>query len=190
MRDVHHLQISAILRGDSIRWHLLGLVADLGLPDCWIAAGFVRNAVWDALHNRPPRPPLGDVDVIWFDPDRSQEWHDRSLEDALCVAAPSIDWSVKNQARMHTRNNDPPYQSATDAMRYWPETATAVAARRSGRDQIEIASPLGLDDLLNLVLRPTQRFITEKLAIYDERISSKDWTTEWPLLACTKPLAT
>jgi len=188
MRDVHNLQVAAILRSDPIRWHLLGLVADLGLPDCWIAAGFVRNAVWDALHNRKPRPPLGDVDVIWFDPDRPEERHDRRLEEALSVAAPSIDWSVKNQARMHTRNSDSPYQSATDAMRYWPETATAVAARRHGQEQIEIASPLGLNDLFDLVLRPTQRFIAEKLDIYEERVRSKAWTKEWPLLACMKPL--
>jgi hypothetical protein len=188
MRERHHLQVSAILRSDPIRWHLLGLIADLGLPDCWIAAGFVRNAVWDALHNRQPRPPLGDVDVIWFDPDRIEEWHDRHLEEALRGAAPSIDWSVKNQARMHTRNGDSPYRSATDAMRYWPETATVVAARRYGRDQLEIASPLGLDDLFNLVLRPTQRFTAEKLVIYESRVSSKAWITEWPLLDCAKPL--
>jgi len=89
---------------------------------------------------------------------------------------------------MHVRNSDSPYQSATDAMRNWPETATVVAARRSGRDQIEIASPLGLDDLFNLVLRPTQRFMAEKLAIYEERVSAKAWMTEWPLLACTRTL--
>ena len=178
MREAHDLQVSSILRSDPIRWHLLGLVADLGLPDCWIAAGFVRNAVWDALHNRQPRPPLGDVDVIWFDPDRIEEWHDHRIEETLRVAAPSIDWSVKNQARMHTRNGDSPYQSATDAMRYWPETATVVAARRIGRDQLEIASPLGFDDLFNLLLRPTPRFIAEKLIIYERRVSSKAWMTE------------
>jgi len=73
-------------------------------------------------------------------------------------------------------------------MRYWPETATVVAARRYGRDQLEIASPLGLDDLFNLVLRPTQRFTAEKLVIYESRVSSKAWITEWPLLDCAKPL--
>lgn len=37
---------------------------------------------------------------------------------------------VKNQARMHLRNGDRPYQSATDAMRYWPETATGSWSTR------------------------------------------------------------
>ena len=177
-----HQKVDAILRADPIRWRLLEVVSQLDLPDCWIAAGFIRNAVWDALHGRSPRPPLGDVDVIWFDPDRTEEMHDRKLEEELSAAAPSIDWSVKNQARMHSRNGDTPYQSATDAMRYWPETATAVAARRFGSDQLDIASPLGLDDLFKLVLRPTQRFACEKLPIYQERIESKAWMTVWPLL--------
>ncbi len=180
-------RIEAILRSDPIRWHLLGVVAELALPDCWIGAGFVRNAVWDSLHGRAPGPLLGDVDVIWFDPDQSDPDHDRNIEETLRAAAPSFDWSVKNQARMHIRNGDAPYLSATDAMRYWPETATAVAARRHNSGRCEIANPLGLDDLFNLILRPTTRFVVEKRSIYDERAQSKAWTNAWPLLKRATP---
>lgn len=188
MGNAFHHQLDAILRADPVRWHLLEVVFDLGLPDCWIAAGFIRNAVWDALHGQPVRPPLGDVDVIWFSPDRVEEVHDRRAEQALRIVAPLVDWSVKNQARMHKRNGDAPYESAVDAMRYWPETATALAARRSGTGQLEIASPLGLADLFNLVLRPTQKFAADKRSIYEQRIVSKAWLTEWPMLRCAEPL--
>ncbi|MBY8333492.1 nucleotidyltransferase family protein [Qipengyuania sp. NZ-96] len=174
--------MDAILHRDAVRWRLLEVVANLELPDCWIATGFVRNAVWDALHGRTPQPPNGDVDVIWFDPDRCDEKLDRDMEDKLRVAVPSIDWSVKNQARMHSRNDDKSYQSSSDAMRYWPETATAVAARWVRGDELEIACPLGLDDLFNLLLRPTQRFAHEKLPIFEERVRSKAWIELWPLL--------
>ena len=162
-------------------------VSHLELPDCWIAAGFIRNAVWDALHGRTPQPPGCDVDVIWFDPDRCHERLDRDIEEKLRAVVPSIEWSVKNQARMHARNDDKPYDSSSDAMRYWPETATAVAARICGRDQLEIASPLGLDDLFKLLLRPTQRFANEKLPIYEERVRSKAWIELWPLLKRAEP---
>jgi len=165
-----------------LSWRLLGLVADLDLPDCWIAAGFVRNAVWDALHGRDATLPDNDVDVIWFDPACDDPQRDKELESALSHAEPAIDWSVKNQRRMHIRNGDKPYRSATEAMRFWPETATAVAARRRGGSDIEIASPLGLDDLLGLVLRPTARFATEKREIYEARIVSKAWCEKWPRL--------
>jgi uncharacterized protein len=181
------VRVAEIIRSDPIRWHLLNVVADLGLPDCWIAAGFVRNAVWDMLHGQPVKPPQGDVDVIWFDPTRADPAIDRDLEESLHAVEPSIDWSVKNQARMHMRNGDAPYRSAIDAMRYWPETATAVAARRNDTDICEVASPLGLDDLLNLVLRPTTRFAAEKRQVFEERRYSKAWMVSWPLLALAEP---
>lgn len=187
MSEAFDRQIDAFLRHDAIRWYLLEVVSHLQLPDCWIAAGFIRNAVWDALHGRAPLAPDGDVDVIWFDPNRCYESLDRYIEEELRAVVPSIEWSVKNQARMHSRNGDRPYQSSTDAMRYWPETATAVAARRSGNDQLEIASPLGLDDLFNLLLRPTQRFAREKLPIYEKRVRSKAWLELWPLLKRAEP---
>lgn len=189
MNETFNMPLDAILRTDPVRWHLLQVVSHLGLPDCWIAAGFIRNAVWDALHGRTARPPIGDVDVIWFDPDHAEEAHDRSAEAALRAVVPTVDWSVKNQSRMHQRNGDLPYRSATDAMRHWPETATAVAARRSGSGLLEIASPLGLEDLFNLVLRPAPRFAGEKRPIFEARVRTKAWMTAWPLLTHADPLS-
>ena len=180
MDAASHLR--AILQADSLRWHLLRVVQTLDLPDCWIGAGFVRNAVWDHLHHRAPSSPNGDVDVIWYDPDRVDPAEDLVHEERLRAAEPSITWSVKNQARMHERNNDPPYASSVEAMRYWPETATAVAARQCGFDRCEIAAPLGLDDLLALRLRPSPRFIGERHRVYRERLRTKCWTTLWPRL--------
>jgi hypothetical protein len=174
--------LRTILRADPLRWHLLGVVQALALPDCWIGAGFIRNAVWDHLHQRPPSSPGGDVDVIWYDPQRADPAEDLRHEAVLRVAQPSISWSVKNQARMHKRNGDAPYVSAVEAMRYWPETATAVAARRSGPDDCDVAAPFGLDDLLALRLRPSPRFTGEKHRIYQDRLRTKGWTAVWPLL--------
>lgn len=176
------LRVISVLRADALRWHLLDAVRGLGLPDCWIGAGFVRNAIWDHLHQRGPSAPSSDVDVIWHDPGRTDSAEDRKHEAALRAAVPSIKWSVKNQARMHIRNGDAPYGSAAEAMRYWPETATAVAVRRCGADGCEIAAPFGLDDLLDLVLRPTPRFVAGKRGMYEERLLGKRWTTAWPLL--------
>jgi len=175
-------RIISILRADTLRWHLLEKVRALNLPDCWIGAGFIRNAVWDHLHDRAASPPTGDVDVIWYDPERIDPAFDRQYEAVLVGAVPSLAWSVKNQARMHVRNADAPYASAVEAMRYWPETATAVAARRRDAEDCEIAAPLGLDDLLNMILRPTPRFTREKRDVYDQRLETKGWMASWPLL--------
>lgn len=175
-------KVQAIISDDPVRWRLLERVRSLNLSDCWIGAGFVRNAIWDFLHGRSSSPVSTDVDVIWFDATRCNPEEDEALENFLRALDPTIRWSVKNQARMHVKNGDEPYLSATDAMRYWPETATAVAVRLREDGSCEVAAPLGLDDLFGLVIRPAGRFATEKEKIYQERFKSKNWMKIWPLL--------
>lgn len=169
------------IRADPVRWDLLGHVRELGLPDCWVAAGFVRNMVWSRLHGgKSPRS--GDVDVIWFDRDDLAEARDQALEARLQRFAPGIDWSVKNQARMHRRNGDAPYASAEDAMRFWPETATAIGVRRTVDDRCELIAPFGVDDLMALTLRPAGAFVDRKRAVFDNRIREKRWLQNFPKL--------
>jgi hypothetical protein len=178
----YYVDLELLLKGDPERSRILRLVQSLGLPDCWIAAGFVRNAVWDFLHGRSTRKPSGDIDVIWFDSKRIGRDVDLQLEGRLMDLDSSVKWSVKNQARMHSGNGDAPYLSANDAMRYWPETATAVGVRYNHADDLEISAPLGLEDLFGAIVRPTERFLGEKHRQFEERLHSKQWCTEWPLL--------
>ncbi|WP_218921030.1 nucleotidyltransferase family protein [Massilia putida] len=174
------LELQALIASDDRRMRVLRIVRDLGLPDCWVAAGFVRNRVWDHAHRRASSPLPQDIDVIWFDPAACGAERDAALETALRDRDGTSAWSVKNQARMHARNGDRPYRSAVDAMRHWPETATAVAVRLAARGEIEVAAPLGLDDLFGLIVRPTRRFLGEKHAVYLDRIRSKNWERDWP----------
>jgi hypothetical protein len=174
--------LRTLLMGDHLRRRALEAVNVLGLPDCWIGAGFVRNAVWDHLHGFDVAQRGGDVDVVWFDRMSQQEDLDRSIERALRTVIPSLPWSVKNQSRMHVRNGDAPYRSVADAMRHWPETATAVAARLGPSGSIEVNAPFGLNDLFALQLRPTPSFRTSKLPIFAERVSSKRWIERYPNL--------
>jgi hypothetical protein len=175
-------KVLEIIASDSNRLDLLRLVHSLQLPDCWVGAGFVRNAVWDHLHGRPPGPVAGDVDVIWYDPHRATPLVDLELETTLRGLNPDVLWSVKNQARMHARNGDRPYSSSADAMRHWVETATAVAIRWRADNSCEVCAPLGLDDLFALILRPGFRFTADKYSIYQERAQAKRWQEQWPLL--------
>jgi uncharacterized protein len=178
----HASALQAILANDAWRSAVLAKVGSLGLPDCWVGAGYVRNAVWDYLHGRPPSRHSGDVDVVWFCPERASPEDDRKVEAALRALDPVVDWSVKNQARMHLRNGDPPYASAVEAIGHWPETATAVAARHTAGGCCEIAAPFGLGDLFDLLLRPTPRFAGENRGVYLDRIASKRWLATWPRL--------
>ena len=116
---------------------LLLHVESLGLPDCWIGAGFIRNNVWDVLHGREiDVSRLNDVDVIFFNPGDTSRELEADIERQLGILASGIPWSAKNQARMHLRNGDAPYRDTYDAVAHWAETATAIAARsvtRQGR---------------------------------------------------------
>jgi len=124
--------------------------------DLCIGAGFIRNLVWDNIHNLTKNH-YNDVDILWFDgnsiPDKNIE-----LENRLSNIITNIDWSVKNQAIMHRRNNDLLYESIEDAMRFWPETATAIFVRLTQYDEIEIIAPYGLDDLFHCHLRPFKAY--------------------------------
>jgi hypothetical protein len=174
--------LGELLDRDPVRSRIVAMVSSLRLPDCWIGAGFLRNAVWDHLHGRVVSAPVEDIDVIWFDPAHADAATDAALERGLRGLDPLIDWSVKNQGRMHVRNGDAPYTSCGDAMRHWPETATAVAVRQSKGPGYQFAAPFGLDDLFGLVIRPTPGFQGAKRSIVTSRVAAKGWLHTWPLL--------
>jgi uncharacterized protein len=181
--DTQQATIRAALQRTHGRMAMLHALARLDLPDAWIAAGAVRNAVWDTLHAYPDATPLADVDVIWFDASHASEAQDRGLEKRLGELLPGLRWSVKNQARMHLRNGDAPYLNCLDAMRRWPETATCVAARLARDGTIELCSAHGFDDLLGCILRPTPHLATDRMVVFHERIAGKRWRQIWPRLA-------
>jgi len=160
--------------------HALRLVAQWGPPGAWIGAGFLRNAVWDARHGRPPDvASLADLDVVHFDAAQPDSARDAAWEARLRAALP-LPWSVTNQARMHGRNGHAPYRDTDEALANWPETATAVAARwREG--EVELLAPHGMGDLLGLILRPTPAFAQQR-EVVAARAAAKGWFQRWPLL--------
>ncbi|MDX6017427.1 MULTISPECIES: nucleotidyltransferase family protein [Shewanella] len=163
------------LRQDRMRMQALECVANLGPIDAWLAAGFVRNLVWDKLHGTVSR--LSDIDVIYFEPSDHSEVTDRAYE-AKLVAALDLPWSVKNQARMHLKNNHQPYVSVSDAMSYWPEQQTALAVRlRAGELQLLNLFPLG--PLLALELSPNPKSTP---GVFESRLKAKNWLADYPLL--------
>ncbi|RRV67881.1 nucleotidyltransferase family protein [Stutzerimonas stutzeri] len=175
-----HAQLRAIIAADPLRMRCLAHVRALALPDCWVAAGFVRSAVWDHLHRRGRSALPADIDVIWFDQARCDAAVDAEIEARLRRADASLEWSVKNQARMHLHNGYRPYRTAADAMCHWPETATAIGVRLSEEGEIEVAAPLGLDDLFALIVRPTAAFRGRKRQVYLDRLAAKRWSDTWP----------
>lgn len=183
----HQEIVQRILADDPLRMAALRAVQALQLPDGWIGAGFVRDAVWDHLHGYGQCSIAGDVDVVWFDAAQRDPEQDYALEAQLNRQQPIFNWSVKNQARMHLRNGHAPYHSTQHALQLWPETATAVAVRLGEMTGIETIAPYGLDDLFALRLRPTPSFEHEKLPVFRQRVIAKRWMERYPELQLLIP---
>ncbi|WP_231933564.1 nucleotidyltransferase family protein [Micromonospora coxensis] len=168
-----------VIESDPGAMAVLRATADLGLPDWWIGAGFVRNRVWDAISDLPFAPER-DVDVAYFDPDERDPREDERAEARARKALPGVPWEIRNQARMHLRNGDEPYTSALDAMSRWPETATCVAVTLRG-DSVRLMSCHGLADLVGMVVRPSPAFADAAgRAKVRRRVEAKGWQDRWP----------
>ena len=180
--------IVKIIEKDRWMMDILNVVEKLNLPDWWIGAGFVRSKVWDTIHNYSVRTPIPDIDVIYFDkndylPEESKNESTRKeiyYENILKSVEGSVNWSVTNQSRMHLFHNEKPYKNSVEALASWVETATCVGVNlENGR--VILTAPLGVDDLVNLVLRPINKS-KRVLNYFNERISSKKWLEKWPKL--------
>lgn len=166
---------------------LLETVRDTGPAGAYVAAGTIRNAVWDMLHGRAVDPPTSDVDVIYFDLAFGEvDWVTR-----LSAASPRFTWDVANQAQVHEWQSVHygrairPYASVAAALERWPETATAVAARLDAEGAIEVLAPFGLEDLFELRLRPSPKVLTPRA--FQERVREKGWLSRWPELCVVEP---
>jgi hypothetical protein len=175
-----------LIRADRWRLSVLARVRDLGLQDCWVGAGFVRNLVWDRLQGHQAPTPTADIDVLYFDAADPRPEAEQAIEKRLRQSAPDLPWEVRNQARMHQRNGDPPYRDTSDALRHWLETATAVAVRLDRENRLHHIAPHGLDDLLALRLCPTPAG-RRRPEQYRDRVAAKDWQGLWPKLELVMP---
>jgi len=80
---------------------------------------------------------------------------------------------------MHIRNGDCPYKSSLDAMSYWLEKETAVAARKLKSGNLECIAAFGVASLFNfkITYKPKWQYNCFKV-----RVKSKGWLEMWPNL--------
>ncbi|WP_223067919.1 nucleotidyltransferase family protein [Paenibacillus caui] len=172
-----------LVEADGWMMDILETAATLNLPDWWVCAGFVRSKIWDMLHGFTERTPLPDIDVIYFDPSSVLEETEKKWQEKLRSIMPDVPWSVKNEARMHTVNNIPPYSSAVDAISKFPETATALGLKLDARHRVILRAPCGIEDVLNMVVRPSPYFLklgsAQGASIYERRLVTKNWQAIW-----------
>jgi len=171
-------RLKAIIAAEPLLMRMLAAVETVGLPDAWIAAGTIRSAVWDVLHDRPVSTDWADIDVLFFDRDDVSREREAAAEAQLNTLLPGLPWEVRNQARMHLKTGRPPYRDTEDGLRNFAETPTAVGARLCD-GEVQILAPHGLDDLFAMVSRPV--FGDDKMmGFYRARMTAKNWPARWP----------
>jgi hypothetical protein len=170
-----------LIKNNQWRMKVLETVRSLNLPNWLVGAGFVRNPVWDALHNLEKQTPINDIDVAYFDSNDVSEESENKYQETLSKKL-SADWSVTNQARMAKINNQTAnYVSTEDAIAHWPETATAIGVTMLPDDTLKVIAPHGLHDLFSLKLRMTPDFGDGREAFLN-RVEKKQWLSKWPKL--------
>lgn len=152
------------------------------LPDWFIGAGFLRNAIWDHLHNKMTMTPLNDVDLVYFDGSHISAQFEEETARQLKALCPWVDWEVKNQARMHSRHNHQPYRSTTEGISYWVEVPTCVGVKLTKDDQLEFTAPFGLEENWSLDVKVNPENPGHPL--FRERVEKKRWLEIWPELNC------
>jgi hypothetical protein len=176
-------RLRALVRESPVLMEALRAARAVDPPDWLIAAGAIRDAVWDVLHDRAPALPR-DIDVGYFDPGDLTPGRDEAVSRALRARAPQLPWDAKNQAAVHVWYprrfgvEVPPFRNTAEAVATFPETASCVGLRLLPDDALEVVAPYGLEDLFGLVCRRNPARVSAEL--YERRVAEKGWAARWP----------
>ncbi|MGT2743402.1 nucleotidyltransferase family protein [Streptococcus plurextorum] len=176
-------EVLNLVASNKAMMRVLEIIAEQNLKDSWLAAGAVRNFIWNHLSGRPAFDQNTDLDLVFYDKSVSHEKTQR-IELFLKECYPQYQWELKNQFYMHVHSpNTEVYRDTCDAIRKYPEKCTAVAIRLY-HGGLQLYAPYGLDDIIRFCVRPTPHFEKdpERMGVYKKRLSQKKWTKKWPQL--------
>lgn len=180
----HFQQLAHIVRATPWLLDALRAVRDVGPPEGYLAAGGVRDTVWNWLTGRDTSNPSADIDVVYFEVCKVDQ--SGRYQAALFNRLRACNWEVTNQAQIHLWHRQvhgiraAPHRNVCEGLATWPETATAVGVRLLPTDELQIIAPFGLDDLFDLVVRYNPTLAGP--AVYADRIAAKRWIIRWPEL--------
>lgn len=169
---------------NSTNAELLVRLPALGLPDCFLTAGCVFQAVWNQASGRAADWGIKDYDIFYFD-DRDLSWEaeDRVIRRIGAATADlPIRIEVRNQARVHLwyaeRFGDgyPRLVSARDGIDRYLISCTCVGIHV---DTGSIYAPNGLDELAQGILRMNP--LNPRPDLFRQKADS--YRSRWPWLS-------
>jgi hypothetical protein len=165
---------------------VLERVGALGAPDAWLVAGCLYQTVWNVLSDRPVTENIKDYDIFYFDADdTSYEAEDAVIQRAAALFQDlDVEIEVRNQARVHLwyeqRFGHPraPLESSWHGISSFLVRGTCVAITGDGAGGYRVATPYGLDEMFDGVLRPNRPYAKQDL--YTAKAAS--YAARWPWL--------
>ena len=172
-----------ILFQNEVIKEVLQKVSSLEIKNWYLVAGCLAQTVWNHKHRYDLNYGISDYDLVYFDDsDISFEAEDKYIKKGNKIFG-DIPVEIRNQARVHLWFEKhfgypiDPHSSVEDAIYQYPTTATAVGVRMEDGD-LKVYAPYGLDDLMQLIVRPNKKKITED--VYNKKVEK--WIQIWPML--------
>ena len=158
---------------------------DLALPDGWLVAGCLFQAVWNLRSGAAPQAQVKDYDLFYFDAtdlspeaeQRVQARVDAVLHDLGIVA------EAKNQARVHLWYPDyfgfayPQLANSREGIDRYLVLSTCVGVQPT-RDDFALYAPNGLDILYDGLLTPNP--LTDHRELFFAK--ARSYQQRWPWL--------
>jgi hypothetical protein len=166
---------------------IVGRAALLDLPDTWLVSGCLFQTVWNVLAGENPTRAIKDYDLFYFDGAdssmESEEAANRRAAELFKDLGCEID--VRNQARVHLWyaqefgvEGYPRLRRSTDGIDNFLAVCCMVAIRRTSAGSIDLYAPLGVDDVLDRVVRPNPWYPNAPRDCYERK--AERWRALWP----------
>ncbi len=181
--DLQALFVDIVTANETIR-ALTDRLAELGLPDCYVAAGCLCQTVWNRICGFPPTHGIIDYDIFYCDlSDLSWEGEDRVIRRcAAAFADLNADVQVRNQARVHLwypqKFGVPqsPLRTTREGIDGFLTRCSAHGLRKAPGGGYEVYAPFGFDDVFAMVVRPN--YVHNLPLQYNDKADR--WRQTWP----------
>ncbi len=147
----------------------------------YLAAGCINQTILNDFHGFSLDYGIEDYDIVYYDDDVSYEKEDKiikELEKRLIKVNVSFD--IKNQKRVPIwykekfNEEREEYTSVENAISRWNSTITCIGVRLD-QNKLIFCTPYGLEDLINMVIRPVKIDTTQEL--YEKKANK--WKSKW-----------
>lgn len=186
--DLEALFVDIVIANETIR-ALTDRLAEMGLPDSYVAAGSLCQTVWNHICGFPPTHGIIDYDVFYCDlSDLSWEGEDRVIRRCGSAFADlNVDIQVRNQARVHLWYPEKfgvphrPLHSTGEGIDGFLTRCSAHGLRKSVGGGYDVYAPFGFDDVFEMVVRPNHVHDLPR----QYRKKAERWQHTWPRITVT-----